>query len=303
MPQQFEGPVTVTAAQGPRQTVIRDGSVQIGQLRAPGGRKKRPGFKGNPFKQKAAGLAGNPAAAGTGQVVVDPDKAPTVPDVSLDVGDKGISGGVSLRDRDDRPTISFNGANGTATLGTERGTAGEIVMRAGANGPVILVTGEDGRITFLDDQLRTTLVIDGMRGDVEMVGADCAEDFDVAEPADTGAVLCIDDDGALRPCRSAYDRRVVGVVSGAGGLRPGVRLDRRHGHAQRLPLALVGKVFCLVDAEPAPIAVGDLLTTSTTSGHAMRADDPARAFGAVLGKTLAPLARGRGLVPVLVALQ
>jgi len=49
--------------------------------------------------------------------------------------------------------------------------------------------------------------------------------------------------------------------------------------------------------------VGDLLTTSPTPGHAMRADDPGRAFGAVLGKALRPLADGQGLVPILVALQ
>jgi hypothetical protein len=35
----------------------------------------------------------------------------------------------------------------------------------------------------------------------------------------------------------------------------------------------------------------------------MKAADPARAFGAVIGKALAPLDGGRGLIPVLVALQ
>ncbi len=54
---------------------------------------------------------------------------------------------------------------------------------------------------------------------------------------------------------------------------------------------------------PSPIGVGDLLTTSSTPGHAMRAADPARAFGAVLGKSLGRLTGGQGLVPVLVALQ
>jgi hypothetical protein len=35
----------------------------------------------------------------------------------------------------------------------------------------------------------------------------------------------------------------------------------------------------------------------------MKANDRDRAFGAVLGKALRPLANGRGLIPVLVALQ
>jgi len=51
------------------------------------------------------------------------------------------------------------------------------------------------------------------------------------------------------------------------------------------------------------VEVGDLLTTSATPGHAMKATDNARAFGAVLGKALAPLPSGKGLVPILVTLQ
>ena len=93
------------------------------------------------------------------------------------------------------------------------------------------------------------------------------------------------------------------MVSGAGGLRPGIVLDTQAERPDRMPVALVGKVFCKVDARLGAIAIGDLLTTSDTPGHAMRVADPARAFGAVIGKALAPLAEGRGLVPILVALQ
>ena len=38
-------------------------------------------------------------------------------------------------------------------------------------------------------------------------------------------------------------------------------------------------------------------------GRAMRAGDPARAFGAIVGKALAVLREGQGLLPVLVALR
>jgi hypothetical protein len=62
-------------------------------------------------------------------------------------------------------------------------------------------------------------------------------------------------------------------------------------------------VYCKVDAGYGAIEAGDLLTTSPTSGHAMRTSDPARAFGAVIGKALQPLSDGVGLIPVLVALQ
>ncbi|MFD0325591.1 hypothetical protein [Lysobacter gummosus] len=58
-----------------------------------------------------------------------------------------------------------------------------------------------------------------------------------------------------------------------------------------------------MDADYAAISAGDLLTSSPTPGHAMRAVDRDAAFGAVIGKALQPLADGRGLIPVLVALQ
>jgi len=58
-----------------------------------------------------------------------------------------------------------------------------------------------------------------------------------------------------------------------------------------------------VDAQYSPIEVGDLLTTSPTPGHAMKADDPLKAFGAVIGKALHPLQVGQAVLPTLIALQ
>jgi hypothetical protein len=80
-------------------------------------------------------------------------------------------------------------------------------------------------------------------------------------------------------------------------------LDKRPSDGTRFPVALLGKVYCKVDASYASIEVGDLLTTSATAGHAMKAADPARAFGAVLGKALRGVSSGQALIPVLVALQ
>jgi hypothetical protein len=118
-----------------------------------------------------------------------------------------------------------------------------------------------------------------------------------------GTVLVIDEAGSLHACDEAYDRKVAGVVSGAQGVTPGIVLGSVPGAEQRLPIALSGKVYCQVDANQGAIGVGDLLTTSSTPGHAMRADDPHKAFGAVIGKALAGLDSGRGMVPILVALQ
>jgi hypothetical protein len=137
------------------------------------------------------------------------------------------------------------------------------------------------------------------------MNADCAEDFDISgrDKIEPGTVMVIDDQGALHASEQAYDKRVAGVISGAGGGRPAIVLDNRHTDNNRMPIGLVGKVYCKVDARYSPIDVGDLLTTSPTPGHAMKADDPLKAFGSVIGKSLRPLKLGQGLIPILIALQ
>jgi hypothetical protein len=107
---------------------------------------------------------------------------------------------------------------------------------------------------------------------------------------------------SVRVSDQPYDPRVAGVVSGAGSFRPGLILDGQSGSGRR-PLALTGKVWCKVDAEYGAIKLGDLLTTSSTPGHAMRAEQKDRAFGAVIGKALGDFPAGRGILPILVALQ
>lgn len=142
-------------------------------------------------------------------------------------------------------------------------------------------------------------------GDVILSGSDCAEEFEAStDNVGPGSVVVLDDDGALRQGETPYDKRVAGVISGAGKFKPAMIMGRTaEVSLNRMPLALTGRVYCKVDASYNPIRVGDLLTTSSTPGHAMKASDPSLAFGAVIGKAMAHLDRGQGLIPVLVALQ
>jgi hypothetical protein len=145
-------------------------------------------------------------------------------------------------------------------------------------------------------------------------GSDLAEPFDIAagedqtsEPIQPGMVVVIDPQrpGRLKLSAEAYDRKVAGIISGANGLSPGMVMSA-HGadHADGdHPVALTGRVWCRCDASQAAIAPGDLLTTSSLAGHAMKALDPEKAQGAVLGKAMTPLASNTGLVLVLVTLQ
>ena len=139
-------------------------------------------------------------------------------------------------------------------------------------------------------------------------GSDIAEPFDVngAREIVEGSVLVIDPQspGELRIADAAYDRRVAGVVSGAGAVQPGLIMSQEGTAADgKYPVALTGRVYCLADASNGAIEPGDLLTTSLTPGHAMKVTDHARAQGAVLGKAMTSLKEGKGLVLVLVSLQ
>ena len=62
-------------------------------------------------------------------------------------------------------------------------------------------------------------------------------------------------------------------------------------------------MWCKVDAGFGAVKPGDLLTTSPSAGHAMKAGDAWRRAGAVIGKAMTSLEDGRGLVLVLVNLQ
>lgn len=178
--------------------------------------------------------------------------------------------------------------------------------KGGGNGVVgisnsgVGVFGKGGRLAGLFEG-----VVE-ITGDIRLIGAgDCAEDFDIAdvEVADPGTVMVLDNEGTVRSSSQAYDKRVAGVISGAGDLRPGIILGKQEVQLNRKPIALLGKVYCKVDAQYGGIEVGDLLTTSDTPGHAMKATDPLKAFGAVIGKALRPLKEGNGLIPILIALQ
>lgn len=141
-------------------------------------------------------------------------------------------------------------------------------------------------------------------------GADLAEPFDVCKKIATpepGMVVVIDAEnpGKLKVADQANDRRVAGIISGANGLSPGLVMQAE---GQELvegehPVALTGRVWCLCDASNGAIEPGDLLTTSTTPGHAMKVSDHDKARGAIIGKAMTGLKEDRGLVLVLVSLQ
>jgi hypothetical protein len=138
-------------------------------------------------------------------------------------------------------------------------------------------------------------------------GADIAEPFPFTEgeEIEDGSVVVIDEEnpGALTLSDQPYDRRVAGIVSGAGGVKPGLTLSQRGVLDDGRNVALGGRVYVKATVSNGPIKPGDMLTTSGTAGYAMRVSDYGRAQGAVIGKAMSSLDEGTGLVLVLVSLQ
>jgi hypothetical protein len=188
-----------------------------------------------------------------------------------------------------------NGASGEGLRGenTHGGLAGHFVGNVRVDGHT-LVSG--------NMEVTAAVTVDGdvflkNRGDV-------AEQFGASTECAAGSVMIIGENALLELCSRDYDKRAVGVISGAGSLRPAITLGGSNAHTTpTVSIAMVGTALCLVDADRAAVEAGDLLTSSSTPGHAMKAADPVGGFGAVIGKALGSLSRGRGLVPIVVALQ
>jgi len=224
------------------------------------------------------------------------------PEARIILGRQGQPGKLIIRDFNNEQVFRLESPFGAHMfVGSAEGLAGFIhVMGSGKDR--VLIDGAGGQITLTDNNGNTTLTLEGSTGDIKLSGADCAEMFDVAHDSEieAGTVLVMDEEGLVHPCDRVYDRRVTGVVSGAGAHRPGIILNS-HSSAS-VPVALLGRVFCKVDATYQPIEVGDMLTTSSLMGHAMKASDAHRAVGAVLGKAMGSLISGQGLIPTLVTL-
>jgi hypothetical protein len=142
-------------------------------------------------------------------------------------------------------------------------------------------------------------------------GSDLAERVSVTKPTTTndvnvgpGMVVSVDPSGnrKFKLSDEPYDRKRVGIISGGNGVKPGLILQDEGNPAVAgdQPIALTGQVWCRADASSGAIEPGDLLTTSTTPGHAMKVTDFDKARFAVIGQALTGLKEGRGWVQVLV---
>lgn len=169
-----------------------------------------------------------------------------------------------------------------------------------------LDTNIPGWAVFRVDEMGNVFSDGAFYGEGFLLGAaDVAEWVSVSEPVEPGDALELDptSPGQYRKAWGPCSTLIAGVVSS----NPGVIL----GSESQTPdsglvtedsalLALIGIVAVKVTNEGGPIQPGDLLTTSSVPGYAMRCNDPKKCQGAIIGKALEPLEEGIGVIKMLV---
>jgi hypothetical protein len=224
-------------------------------------------------------------------------------------------------------------SQGSAATGTHAGvgrgvkffasasTAFPLVMSHGGAQPIVLGTADTERLRVtgtgnvgIGTQAPTQKlhVVGNARFDGTVTGTSVTAQYqDIAEwvkargPATAGTVLIIDPErtDGVTAASASYDTKVAGVVSPKPGITLGIPGD------DKVVVAHSGRVRVKASVENGPIAIGDLLVSSSTPGHAMRSTPvdvggvSLHRPGTVLGKALEPLADGKGDILVLLMLQ
>jgi hypothetical protein len=141
-------------------------------------------------------------------------------------------------------------------------------------------------------------------------GSDLAENFDITGvdewEARPGMLVSIDtkNEGKLCITTQANDKALVGVISGANGIKPGMLMGQQGSIAfGKYPVALAGRVYVLANAEGGEINAGDFITSSSQKGYAKKASLVSDNHGAIIGKAMGKPDPKTGFILVLINLQ
>jgi len=196
--------------------------------------------------------------------------------------------GIGTTNATDLLTIQGSSGNLIACYPDSSRAAGAAVFRVESDGDVYA----DGTV-YANDHIGSS-------------SADIAERINTSEWVEAGDVIEIDPDhaGFFRKASGLYSRRVAGIISTSPGVILGNDIDDATGQwdDNRPVLAIAGRVPVKVSTENGPIAIGDLLVSSSIPGVAMKGD-PANSIGAVVGKAMEGLQDGVGVIMAQVTLR
>lgn len=137
-------------------------------------------------------------------------------------------------------------------------------------------------------------------------GSDLVEFFDKTMDSElpiAGDLVSVSSDGQGRVLKTnaAYDSNVIGVISGANGVLPGLMLGQKNNKkvSGNLPVAIGGRAYIAVSKHSKKIKPGDRITSSEERGKCMKASE--HIPGTIVGKALS--FEENGFVLVLINLQ
>ena len=260
--------------------------------------------------------------------------------IRIDADDNGQGGNITVRDENGNQMVRIEandaaGDGAEITLNNEGGnvTIRQDAQRSTTGGGYLSIrednlserlqliatehVGQGAALYMFNDSDTRTIELDAdfngkgrvITDELEITGgADLSEQFDVigSQQIVPGMIVSIDPEnaGKLKICQQAYDKKVAGVISGANGIRPGMLMGQKGSLADGdLPVALAGRVYTLATNEGGQIEPGDLLTSSSTPGYAMKVNNKFDAHGTIIGKAMTTLDAARGHVLVLINLQ
>ena len=244
----------------------------------------------------------------------------------------GVDSKIKVQNASNNTSILLDGGTGELSVGGP--IDGTVYVKDAAGVGAIQLKGSNHVVRMENSLAEQTIRLDGENGTLKMYasgsttesirlnaesctittgilritgGCDIAEPFLMTDNATLpeGSVVVIDraNPGHTTLSSEPYDPCVAGIISGAGGVNPGLTLSQEGILEAGQNVALTGRVYCLATASNGAIKPGDMLTTSQIPGHAMKVTDRVRAYGAIIGKAMTPLAGGEGLIMVLVSLQ
>lgn len=237
--------------------------------------------------------------------------------IKLKPNDSNSSGLLQLNDSDGNPGVNIYGHNPGQGAGYVEFFNSDGVQTGFINGD----DPNNGMRMILKDSLGNNRLQFNTNhqatGDARVVtdeieirgGSDLAELFDINESTldiESGMIVSLDptQPGKLKISDQAYDKKVVGVVSGANGIKPGILMGQDETIATGEDLVtLSGRTFIKANLNGGKIQVGDFITTSDVPGEAMKAKRKKKARGSIIGKAMTTLDKESGYVLVLVTLQ
>ena len=235
---------------------------------------------------------------------------------NLIIGDE-----IFLSDLDTANTLGIYGVQNTTIGNIKLGSGGPTIYGAGGMmgigvSPTTSTLEVNGNIRAIFASVGGGTTLKSTAVPTGVIGYDIAELFDASEEIEAGDVVGIDEtkDLKLRKSSAPYETGMVGITSGGPAILfegSQIQIAPKPGEfikGTKIPIALAGRVTCKVSLENGAIKRGDLLTASSIPGHAMKATNREKSFGAIIGKALENFNGGsngekQGRIIVLVTLQ